>query len=449
VIQIKAAKEIKGSVCLPPGPDFLLLAGLLVYTAGKNARLSPVSVSPMSSSIKEILCSLMRVEDNGRAWELSPENVESAPAVMLDMEEMRFLEFVVFLLVAGGKTVSFKRLSDKRFEAWQRTARRVRCELEINRFEDGTACIRMRSCDAFAIPDDTPDADTLHSFLGIAAGLRKSVSINIDYQFSSPLRNLLPAVGYNFVVKSLSETARMDLLSRRLRALGGQKKTEHGLSFLVTADFTAASPNAADISIPGDDCLAGILILAKSLIQRGNLILENVNLETWASPVLALVRKMGCKPAIQETRETSFGRTGMVQLQRFDLSGRKTECSPLYQYRGHIPSIAMLACFSEGQSVIRGLEDLHNDEPDGLARIHGSVKAIECRFGEMPDGIVIEGRKSLDGFDVTVNLPAPISGALAAAGLKSMGSSSIEDSLLVKRWPDFKAMLDAICEYRK
>ena len=67
----------------------------------------------------------------------------------------------------------------------------------------------------------------------------------------------------------------------------------------------------------------------------------------------------------------------------------------------------------------------------------------------MPDGVVLEGSKRYDGFDLSATLPAPLAGAMAVAALKCTGKSTINDEFILHRWPDFKGILGGICKARK
>jgi 5-enolpyruvylshikimate-3-phosphate synthase len=67
----------------------------------------------------------------------------------------------------------------------------------------------------------------------------------------------------------------------------------------------------------------------------------------------------------------------------------------------------------------------------------------------MPDGIVIEGSKQFDGFDLVDPLTASIAAAFAVAALKCRGKSSIADDGIVKRWPDFQETLFSLCEFKE
>ena len=222
-----------------------------------------------------------------------------------------------------------------------------------------------------------------------------------------------------------------------------------GLSFTVSGDFSRrTTTEAARIVLPGDDVLAAVTIAAKALVQRGNLIIENVPLEPWATQSLQLLRKMGLTPGIEETGTTTFGAVGNLQLQRFERIGRKIDCVPLYQFSRQLPSMVVVGAFAKGQSVFRQLGDLRDDTPDGIEEILTCLRAMGVHHGEMPDGIILKGANQYDGFDLSQSLPPATSAAFAVAGLVCIGKSTVCDEGLCGRFPDFAALLDSIGEFR-
>ena len=108
--------------------------------------------------------------------------------------------------------------------------------------------------------------------------------------------------------------------------------------------------------------------------------------------------------------------------------------------------LVVLSSYASGQSVFRNLEDLHNETPDLIEQYLSCVRLLGGRHGEMPDGIVIDGAKQYDGFDLTESVSAALSGACAIAGVRCSGKTTIEDSRILERWPDFAKLMEKICE---
>jgi 3-phosphoshikimate 1-carboxyvinyltransferase len=205
---------------------------------------------------------------------------------------------------------------------------------------------------------------------------------------------------------------------------------------------------ALNITIPGDEILAAALAVLKCLVPKGDLEITNVPLESWASQTLSLLKKMNCKVSAKENCKTAFGQAGTVAIPKSEYVGRKTRCIPFYQYIGQLPCMAVASAFAEGKSGFRDLDALRFSEPDGLDQLEKSLRPLGVRHGEMPDGIVVEGAKDFDGFDIHEPLPAYIAIAFCVAGLKCIGKTSIADDYILARWPGFENMINEICEFR-
>jgi 3-phosphoshikimate 1-carboxyvinyltransferase len=110
--------------------------------------------------------------------------------------------------------------------------------------------------------------------------------------------------------------------------------------------------------------------------------------------------------------------------------------------------MTIAAAFAEGKSVFRDLEPMRLFDPDGLDQLEQCLRPLGIRHGEMPDGIVVEGAKEFDGFDIIEPLPAHIAAAFCVAGVKCVGKTSIADEFLFARWPDFEKIVSEIFEFR-
>jgi 3-phosphoshikimate 1-carboxyvinyltransferase len=294
----------------------------------------------------------------------------------------------------------------------------------------------------------------IHPALGLLFGLRAGHSFQIDCSLSTPLRDLCAAFGCSITVQRDIGEAEKDPMIRRMRIKARQRLSSQDQLFTVTADFTArAAPGEEiagpiDILLPGDEVLLALVLAAKSLIPKGSLTIDNAPLEPWATPMTVLMRKMGAKPAQQETHRSAFGPAGIMSLQKFELTGQKTDFVPHFHYAFQLPAMAVLAAFAEGQSLFRKFEDLRRSDPDGIKQLETCLRTMQVKFGDIPDGFVIKGSHEHDGFDLIEPLPAPLAGAFAIAGLHCVGSTTVNEGLLLERWPDFNELLGKFFEYR-
>jgi hypothetical protein len=447
VLEVQPAREIKGELTLPPDPDLFFLTCALAVALDREAIIEPLGDAPLWSLWRHTLEPIADCRVEATRCMVKPRSGDGSSFVSLPYRMIPFRDLSVCLLAGAGKTVVLKGASDRRIDAFIQLGRRFDCAIE--RIEcDGDPGVRLSAGASLRTPETISDPNAIHGFLGLAIGMHAAVETTLDFHLSSPLRAVLPAFGVEMTIRGNQPGRENDPLARRIRMMQVRKQGEMKQTFTLQADFARVEGDRAQVSLPGDGLLATLLYAAKSLIPKGACIVAHAPLETWHTSFLSFIRKMGCRYGIQETGDTSFGRVGMVQLQRFAIVGRKAPCTPLYHYFGQLPMMVVLSTFASGQSVFRNLEDLRLDTPDPIEEMLACVRLVGGRHGEMPDGMVIDGARQYDGFDLTDQLDASLSGACAIAGLRCTGTTTIADEAITVRWGDFSRILDAVCEFR-
>lgn len=445
MLEIHRSREVRGSVDLPSATGPYILSAFLATRCPEGIEVSPVPESPELNRWNELLGTVLEVQRKEQTVFLRPREAAEKATIRFADDHIPYRDFCFFLLVGQGIRVEFQGLSEERVQNWQEKAALLRCELEIERTEN-SVCLSVKAADRQREPRGPIEPETIYSVLGLALGLGRRISFEVEYGFASPLRHVLPALGYELQIRQQGVQHENDPLQKRMRFLAKKKKTEESVSYMLNADFRRPPSEVKTVSLPGDPSLASLLFAAKALVQRGALVINNVPIESWATSTLDLIRKMGCKPAIQETGTTSFGAVGMVQLQHFQLATRKTNCRPISHFVDQLPAMMIIAAFTQGQSVFRGLEDLRRDIPSTFDQLALILERTGTRHGEMPDGLVVDGSKEGDGFDLNEELSASINGACAICGLKCRGTTTIATGKLYDRWPDFEKMLKSLRE---
>jgi hypothetical protein len=448
VLTIAPAKEIKGKVAVPPSQDLFFLCLTMAAACGCRTRISPLVASPRAEAWIESFKNCASITSDGASWRIEPPLEPDLLLLRLAYEDIPYRDFTVFLLLGRFGSIAFNALPPRRFERWRSLAESTGCSLRREAASGGQRLF-IDNSDKFHRMETIADADDLHVCLGLAMGLRKPMECIVDFPVATPLRHVLHCFGFEFLVQAPRRNKDEDPLERRMRFLKTGKKSEGPPQFTITVDFSKAPARETELILPGDAAYASLLFVAKCLVSRGSLVVENVNLETWDTQALQLLKSMGSSFGVQETHQSSFGSVGSVVVQKINPFGRKVDCRPFFQFASQLPAMVALAAFAQGQSIFRNLEDLRNDEPDGIERINSCIATLGARYGEMPDGIVIEGAKQFDGFDLKTPLPAPLAGAFAVAGLKCRGETTIADEELARQWPDFSTMLSSITEFKE
>ena len=195
------------------------------------------------------------------------------------------------------------------------------------------------------------------------------------------------------------------------------------------ADGVAMVVNTAEVLNTDDQ---GIKELAKKLRSR---IDELISLWGIEFPVYLLFNRTDEVPGFSDYFADHLER-GNEQIFGATLPAKMLSAMP------------RMAFIEEFNLLCKSLTDLRLDDPDNIARIESCVGRLGARHGEMPDGMVIKGERNHDGFDLDEPLPAACAAAFAIAGLRCMGTTTVNDELLLKRLPQFEAMLHAVGEHR-
>jgi hypothetical protein len=450
VLTINHAKALQGKFSLPASSDLFLVAAFAALAAKRAVRIRPVPDTPAFKQWAALLESHATVSWEGDACTIVPGQGNASDTIVFTDDHIPYRDLVVFLALGARKRVVFRSIGEKRLAFWRDQAKRVGCPVDSFSSDSNAGLALARETWEITPPATIGEQD-IHAALGLFLGLRAKRSFQIDFTLSTPFRNLIRSFGYELGVKRDIGEAEKDPIIRRMRLQARQRLSSQDQLFTVIADFTAAPDGAggiADITLPGDEVLLALLLAAKSLIHKGSLVIDNAPLETWATPILTLMRKMGCKPSQQETHQTSFGSCGILSLQKFILTGQKTDFVSHFHYAFQLPAMAVLAAFAEGESLFRKFDDLRRSDPDEIKQLESCLKAMRVKFGDIPDGFVIKGEAEHDGFDLIEPLPAYLAGAFAMAGLHCAGATTVNDEHIVERWPDFPELIEKLFEFR-
>jgi hypothetical protein len=448
VLTIQRTKSLQGKLELPPSPDLFLLAAITSIAAKRPVRIHPVKESPLINKWASLIASLAAITWEDDVCCIEPRGESGSREIVFKDDEVPYRDLTVFLALGARIKVLFSNVTEKRLQGWREQARRLGCLIDITQSGDlrGLAFVSGAAWESVSL---SICEDDVHPLLGLLLGLRAKYSFQIGFNLSTPLRSLAKLFGFEIGVKRDIGEAERDPIVRRMRLQAHQRLSSQDQLFTVGVDFSTSQPTGRlDVVLPGDEVLLGLFLTAKSLVHKGSLVIDNAPLDPWAMPVLGLMRKMGCKLSAQESSDTAFGPSGMISFQKFELTGQKTDGAAQSSFAYQIPAMAVLSAFAEGESVFRRLDDLRLSDPDAIEMIESCLKAMQVKFGDMPDGLVIKGGHDYDGFDLIEPLPAHIAGAFAIAGLNSMGSTTINDDRILERWPTFDKILLDLCEFR-
>ena len=163
----------------------------------------------------------------------------------------------------------------------------------------------------------------------------------------------------------------------------------------VTIEKSELEPRI--IEVCGDISSAAYFIVAGMIVPNSKIILKNVGLNLTRTGILEVAEKMGGNIEILDKRNVSGEEVGDIQISYSDLKSCEIEGDIIPRLIDELPVIAVLATQAEGQTVIKDAQDLRNKESDRFKATVCELKKLGADIEEIPDGFIINGKKSLKG----------------------------------------------------
>lgn len=279
---------MKGAIRLPPSSDLFFVSIVMAIAAKVNAKITPFDDIPFMPWWEKAFEGHASFSGENDCCTVSPLNMDFAGPITLAYEEIPYRDFTVFCLLGSKKTLIIDPLPKKRLDLWTAFTAECGCTLNIAN-QQGATVLSLSNEDRFRVKDTVKNADQMHLLLGLAMGLQKQLTVTTDSAFSSALRNIVPAFGFDLTVSSSLRDKNDDPIARRIRFMQMGKKPAAPILYNVTGDFSKRKEGPCEITVPGDDVLCAIVLAAKCVVPRGSLIVENAGLESWNSQTLALV----------------------------------------------------------------------------------------------------------------------------------------------------------------
>lgn len=183
---------------------------------------------------------------------------------------------------------------------------------------------------------------------------------------------------------------------------------------------------ASDIDVPSDISSAAFFMVAGSIADRSEILIEHVGMNPTRVGVLNILREMGADITLENESEVGGEPVADVRVRSADLKGIDIPQDQVPLAIDEFPVLFVAAACAEGVTRLRGAEELRVKESDRIQVMADGLLAlgIECTVYE--DGIDIVGGK-LGGGRVHSHDDHRIAMSFAVASLRAEGEIFIED----------------------
>ena len=192
-----------------------------------------------------------------------------------------------------------------------------------------------------------------------------------------------------------------------------------------------------DIHVPGDLSSAAFLIAAGVLVRGSRLVLQDVGLNWTRAGFLRIVERMGAivlgdlEPAGEFSAEEP---AGDLDVSHGPIEGTVVEAGEVPLAIDELPLVALLGCFAEGETIVRGAQELRVKESDRIATVVEGLRGLGAEIEAAPDGFRVQGTGGLRGGRIEAHgdhrlaLLGAVAGLASREGVEVMGMEAAEVS---------------------
>jgi 3-phosphoshikimate 1-carboxyvinyltransferase len=197
---------------------------------------------------------------------------------------------------------------------------------------------------------------------------------------------------------------------------------------------------ATRIEVPGDISSAAFFMVAASIAEASDLVLEHVGINPTRTGVIDILRLMGADITLQNTREVGGEPVADVRVRSAQLKGIEIPEALVPLAIDEFPVLFIAAACAQGRTVLRGAQELRVKESDRIQVMADGLLTLGVNVEPTPDGIIIESSQ-MGGGTVHAHGDHRIAMAFSVASLRASGPIHIHDCANVATsFPNFLAL---------
>jgi 3-phosphoshikimate 1-carboxyvinyltransferase len=229
-----------------------------------------------------------------------------------------------------------------------------------------------------------------------------------------------------------------DHTERMLLAAGAplQREGEPGAGYRTTVG-NADELELEQIAVPGDLSSAAFLIAAGVLVKGSRLMLEDVGVNWTRTGFLRILERMGAivLSEMEPVGELSTAEPACdLDVSHGPIEGTVVEPHEVPLAIDELPLVALLGCFAEGETIVRGAGELRLKESDRIATVVDGLRGLGADIEATSDGFVVRGTGALRGGrlhshgDHRLALLGAVAGLASEDGVEVVGMEASEVS---------------------
>ena len=201
------------------------------------------------------------------------------------------------------------------------------------------------------------------------------------------------------------------------------------------------------IDVPGDISSSVYFVAAGLILPNSEVLIKNVGINPTRAGLIKVCEAMGADLTLLNENHGNAEPTADLLVRTSSLKACTIEGDIIPTLIDELPTIAMMACFAEGTTVIRDAAELKVKESNRIAIMVENLRAMGADVEETEDGMIIHGGKLLHGAVIDSHKDHRIAMTFAVAALAAEGETEIHDADCVNiSYPAFYEELERLTE---
>ena len=219
-----------------------------------------------------------------------------------------------------------------------------------------------------------------------------------------------------------------------LRSFGADIRTEGTTAVIQPAKELFANK----IQVPGDISSAAFFLCAGLMIPNSEILIRHVGINPTRDGILRVCRDMGADLTIVNASTGDGEPTADILVRSSDLHGTVIGGAIIPTLIDELPMIAAMACFAEGETVIKDAAELKVKESNRIDVMVRNLTAMGADVTETEDGMIIHGGRPLHGAVIESHLDHRIAMTFAVTAHCAEGVTQINGAECVNiSYPQF------------
>lgn len=205
-----------------------------------------------------------------------------------------------------------------------------------------------------------------------------------------------------------------------LSCFGADVRTEDTTAIIQPADELFGQK----IMVPGDISSAAFFIAAGLMTPDSEILIRNVGINPTRDGMIHVCKAMGADLTLMNVKEEGEP-TADILVRSSQLKGTVIGGAIIPTLIDELPMIAAMACFAEGETIIKDAAELKVKESNRIAVMVENLSAMGADVEETEDGMIIRGGKPLHGAVIDSKLDHRIAMTFAVTGSCADGETEI------------------------